>query len=479
MNSLLFCHALYREDLLEKVIGATSIVFFCALQVRPKGISTSRLIKPDIDKMDIEEKDEEGEEEKSIIAEDNDDDLMTDIEYDDDDSKSDIDRAILRIKRGKRKALKERRLLAVSSIDGIIDFWKQILFVSGLTPSSSERALQSFVDETHDFDPYAFKRKTITTLMRYLPAMWGHEDISSLPPSTVRNLLDLMQVAIKSLQDSKLFPLQSAVSERDRLRTTIITPSPADGPSFPGPISTSPIVAVARRRDDRDNLFRVSTGTVAILTDMGFRDEDVRRLAVQYRTNSVSALSNHLLELGSNPEPETTPTADTTVTSTSDAVVVTDTSEANSVSLSLDSTSSSSSVPVPDSDPETNTNAGLDPLTKECAVSAIDNAPTAISATTGISDSLASITVVKPLPLISRRPTEELHKDKAVLQTITKKVFRMVPLSCLRLIERGLVSAGGEWGIEVSSVNQVILLFVYACKIGQAPVDMPICFYVQ
>ena len=189
--------------------------------------------------MDVEVQDEKEEEkEKVIVMEDNDDDLMAEEEYDDDDSKSDSDRAILRIKRGKRKALKERRLLAVSSIDGIIDFWKQILFVSGLTPSSSERALQSFVDETHDFDPYAFKRKTITTLMRYLPAMWGHEDISSLPPSTVRNLLDLMQVAIKSLQDSKLFPLQSAVSERDRLRTTIITPSPADAPSGPGPIST-------------------------------------------------------------------------------------------------------------------------------------------------------------------------------------------------------------------------------------------------
>ena len=463
VNSLLFCHALYRDDLLENVIGATSIVFFCALQGRPKSASTSCLIKPDAENMDVEVQDEKEEEkEKVIVMEDNDDDLMAEEEYDDDDSKSDIDRAILRIKRGKRKALKERRLLAVSSIDGIIDFWKQILFVSGLTPSSSERALQSFVDETHDFDPYAFKRKTITTLMRYLPAMWGHEDISSLPPSTVRNLLDLMQVAIKSLQDSKLFPLQSAVSERDRLRTTIITPSPADAPSGPGPVSTSMVTAAAtnaRRRDDRDYLFRVSTGTVAILTDMGFRDEDIRRLAVQYRTNSVSALTNHLLELASNPEPETTSIGDTTVTSSSDAVAVavtvTETSEANSVTSSSNSASSSVPVPVAVADPETSANDALDPLTEEYTVSAMDDASPPISATTATSDSLTSITVIKPLPLISRRPTEELHRDKAILQTITKRVFRMVPLSCLRLIERGLVSAGGEWGIEVSSVNQV------------------------
>ena len=65
------------------------------------------------------------------------------------------------------------------------------------------------------------------------------------------------------------------------------------------------------------------------------------------------------------------------------------------------------------------------------------------------------ITVSKPLPPIPRRPTDELQQNKTILQTIYQKVTKMIPLSCLRLIERGVVNSGGEWGIEVSSVNQV------------------------
>lgn len=140
-------------------------------------------------------------------------------ELEDDESKSDAERLVLRMKRGERKALKERRMIAVSSIDGLIDFWKLILTVSGTAPTSSDRALQLFVDESHDFDPYAVKRKTIAILMRYLDALWSDDRVHTLPPSTVRNLLDLLNVAIKALQDSKSFPLQSVVSERERLRS--------------------------------------------------------------------------------------------------------------------------------------------------------------------------------------------------------------------------------------------------------------------
>lgn len=442
--------------------------------MRSKVSPTSPLIGTETEKMDLEVKGTVGE---VSDAENEDWDLILEEEYDDDETKSDADRAILRNKRGKRKALKERRLLAVSSIDGIIDFWKQILVVSGLTPSGSERALQGFVDETHDFDPYAFKRRTITTLMRYLPAMWGHEDISSLPPSTVRNLLDLMQVALKSLQDSKLFPLQSAVSERDRLRTTIITPSVADGVAGPIPTSVAATAgSSARRRAAAANVFRVSEGAVGILADMGFRDEDVRRLAVAYRTNSVTALTNHLLEYGSGPGPGADPAnraIDVSAILTVDSDAVAATSEATTVT-NTDLSTYSHSVP----DPETSATSALDPLTAEAAASAMQlivptvddspvlttaasaNASASISAVSGSGTAVSSgvqipLTVTKPLPSILRRPTEELHRDKAVLQTVFQKVFRMVPLSCLRLIERGVVSSGGEWGIEVSSVNQV------------------------
>jgi hypothetical protein len=92
----------------------------------------------------------------------------------------------LKTKRGERKAMKERRLIAVSSVDGMIDFWKIILTVSAMNVTSTEKALQLFADDSHDYDPYVLKRKTIAILMRYLNALWSDASVHTLPPSTVR-----------------------------------------------------------------------------------------------------------------------------------------------------------------------------------------------------------------------------------------------------------------------------------------------------
>ena len=296
---MLFTHTLYRDDMLERVISATSTVFFCALELTPENIAGSSGSARNVDPGSLQESD-----------------LDIGVEYEDDESKSTEERTLLRAKRGLRKALKERRLLAVSSIDGIIDFWKQILTVSGNTPCTSERTLQSFVDEDHDFDPYAVKRRTITILMRYLPSMWAHEAVSSLPPSTVRNLLDLMQVALKAIQDSKFFPLQSTVSERDRQRSTtdmhVVVPASSSAPTnvtltlvnTAAPVPSRPNARLLRRGatgDGASSSFRVYESAVTILTDMGFLEADVRRLATAHRTNSITTLTTHLLEMGSTP----------------------------------------------------------------------------------------------------------------------------------------------------------------------------------
>jgi hypothetical protein len=444
---LLFTHTLYRDDMLERVISATSTVFFCALELKPEKAAESSGFARNVDPGSLQESD-----------------LDIGEEYEDDESKSTEERTLLRAKRGLRKALKERRLLAVSSIDGIIDFWKQILTVSGLTPSTSERSLQSFVDEDHDFDPYAFKRRTITILMRYLPSMWAHEAVSSLPPSTVRNLLDLMQVALKSLQDSKFFPLQSAVSERDRQRSTTeaLVPSTSASAAISA-AALAPSRANARllRRGATSDgapsaAFRVYESAVTILTDMGFLEADVRRLATAHRTNSISTLTTHLLEMGSTPTgvgvESTRDAAAAFLAAASAAVAAMIPAESSS-----SSSSSSSDIPKIESEPSL-AEGGYDemdipPSQEDTHLEAED-----LSEPSPVVNGDATevvITVAKPLPLIPRKPSEKLQKGKAVLQQILQKVLSMVPLSCLRLVERGVVKPGGEWGIEVSSVNQV------------------------
>ena len=53
--------------------------------------------------------------------------------------------------------------------------------------------------------------------------------------------------------------------------------------------------------DGVQSSFRVNESSVLILTDMGFLAEDIRRLATALRTNSISTLTTHLLELSSMP----------------------------------------------------------------------------------------------------------------------------------------------------------------------------------
>lgn len=449
VNSLLFAHTLYRGDLLERVISATSTVFFCALELKPYCNSSSSKVATEL-------------EDECVSVEE---------EHEDDESKSAEERSLLCAKRGRRKALKERRLLAVSSIDGIIDFWKQILTVSGLTPSSSERSLQSFVDEEHDFDPYAFKRRTITILMRYLPAMWSHEAVSTLPPSTVRNLLDLMQVSLKSLQDSKFFPLQSAVSERDRLRTISEAATLA--------ATTSRASARAIRRavtgasDGAQSAFRVHESSLSILTDMGFLEEDIRRLATANRTNSISTLTTHLLEMSSLPTIAINASADSSLTATAGEGVGVDTDvaavEPGNVPGAEESATAVDATIVTDEvaaahDLEHNMNVASSPSELPSMNNPVDSG---ISETVdGDSPEVSTssdfaFTISKPLPLIPRLPSDKMLRGKTVLQQILQKVLSMVPSSCLRLIERGIVRSGGEWGIEVSSANQVSSSYFY------------------
>lgn len=473
MNSLLFAHTLYREDLLERVMSSTSIVFFCALELKPVegGKYASCLSPSDVAGAGI------------VLPTTSAGALSVEDGYEDDDKKTTAERALLRSLRGYMKALKERRLLAVSSIDGIIDFWKQILSVSGNTPSNSERSLQRFVDEDHDFDPYSFKRKTITILMRYLPAMWSHEAVSSLPPSTVRNLLDLMQVAIKTLLDCKLFPLQSAVSERDRLKPSS---DAVEATSSAFSYAAARASARASRRavggsEAAFNAFRVQETVVATLTDMGFLDEDVRRMAAAHRTNSISTLTTHLLEMSSsaslagtgNPAAAAVP-GNTAVPVIDDSVAVT----ASATGAGTDPATDPDPASVPDLAPvsiDAEVDGGIKEVLPVPLTAPIDATPQPIIAggyntdtQTSSSSSIPAITVqqpcelvltvLKPLPLIPRRPTENLQKSKTFLHQILRKTLSMVPLSCLRLIERGVVKARGEWGIEVSSVNQVTKL---------------------
>jgi hypothetical protein len=211
------------------------------------------------------------------------------------------------------------------------------------------------------------------------------------------------------------------------------------------------------------NPFRVQENVVATLTDMGFTDGDVRRMAAAHRTNSISALTTHLLELGSSAmQSAAAVTGDSAAPVAADGVAeaASDPDSAYATATAASGLTAGVGVILPPERLEMQTSESLDSDTTPQPIIAggcSDDTQNSVNITTETLQQPCELvlTTLKPLPLIPRRPTENLQKSKTFLHQILRKTLSMVPLSCLRLIERGVVKARGEWGIEVSSVNQV------------------------
>jgi hypothetical protein len=120
-------------------------------------------------------------------------------------------------KKSLRKKIKDRRMLAVSNVDLIIDLWKNF-FRSYSVTSAGSLELMELSDPKHSFDPIVIKRKLLMTLVRYVGQSWSHEYLHTLPPTTVKNVFDLVQVVIKSMFDAKNDPLSSQKNLKQRQR---------------------------------------------------------------------------------------------------------------------------------------------------------------------------------------------------------------------------------------------------------------------
>jgi hypothetical protein len=310
--------------------------------------------------------------------------------------------------------------------------------------------------------------------------MWSHERLHTLPPSIVKNLLDLMQLAIKTLQDSKSFPLQSAnIGERGRPRSDVVP---------------------YRRRGDPPPLpqaFRTSEDTLRILIDMGFAEADVRRLSQTFRTNDVSALTNHLLESSSAPSRTVAaePAVGTTMASIYSSIFSafpssSSTSSSNPASmqhrsaditdaLSADATADIDVTAVP---PVLESSESFVPM----STSSSNPDPNPSNPLSGSSQSSQPapealeemvLSAAQPLPLIARKTIEDCQEERSMLQAILKRLHNTVPQTCLGILEKGELSSGREWGVETTAINlgvtreattaMVLYKYIYIC-----------CFYI-
>lgn len=215
-NILLLVHLFYG-GFIEKLSIATSLVFLTCIRTSDTDTSSSPASSSSSGSVS------NGTDFKSIMdykpnsnGDDEDEEDEEDADDDDDDTKPEV------VERKLTKKNRDRRVLAVSNIDIVIDLWQH--FFKGLTAESTGRISSGFMDATddaHAFDPPVFKRKLFMTLVRYMDQAWSHDKLHTLPPTTVKNVLELVQIVIKSLFEAKEYSLRTRVrslSQSGRIR---------------------------------------------------------------------------------------------------------------------------------------------------------------------------------------------------------------------------------------------------------------------
>jgi hypothetical protein len=185
-NTLLLAHLFY-SGILEKLMGVTVNVYLSCLRLAPAS-STTGPSALEVDNLSMDEGDVS--------------------------SHGDTDEG-----RRERRMLKERRILAVSNVDNVIEFWRIFLNSMGGTADADPlaRRLQSMANDDCDFDALVLRRKVLQLVLRHIYQCWSHPLMYSLPPTTVRTMLDMMHVSVKNLLDVKAFPSRFvAATTRDK-----------------------------------------------------------------------------------------------------------------------------------------------------------------------------------------------------------------------------------------------------------------------
>lgn len=218
-----------------------------------------------------------------------------------------------------RLALRERRLLAFSSLDGLIDVWRQCLnFINTHTPpttgyngnaiggnlSGIERAFVKYLSSNNDYSshcnyhPELFKRYLYYIVMKYLIPVFSHPLLPVLPATLVKNILDLMNLSIKVAQEirtwhiktpSKYYQASSNISSSNNVAEFDRSQHPSSRRGQRSAVGTS---------------FSPNEETIVALIEMGFERSDIVRAITAHRTNNIMQLVPILIE---NPPPPSPP----------------------------------------------------------------------------------------------------------------------------------------------------------------------------
>lgn len=389
MNYLVFINLLGNVEFLENLLQSTVNIFLCSLNafVGSAVIDYTTLLG-------------------NYPAEWN---MLSDVELEDKTAEND---EMLKVYQGIRLNLKERKMLAISSLENMIEFWKQVLTSLGSHTNSIEKAFEKFGDEDHDYHPELFKRKCILLISLHLSSIWNSKLIETLPPSIVKGIFDLMLSIAKSLQAAKAFNAQSQLT----LPSTRMMGLGAAHRMLGGPADIFNDLPFPRNRQNRPAPFQIDQTSVQSLIDMGFDRASIERAIRSLHTNDVSQIVPFLLE---NPflfhEQDVDP----------------------EVALPNDNTIDNSTANQPLQE-----NMGAEEQ-KSAEVNARVIAPA-------------------PLPLIAKLSEEELKKEKSLLVRCLKEILESIPKTLISSLMEANVGMQGMLDPDVYNLNAQVTREAYS-----------------
>lgn len=224
-----------------------------------------------------------------------------------------------------RSLLRERQQFARANLEVVVNFLRLFFVSLSSQVSVLERGLHFCTcapvhGEGTFYDPFYTRRRYLLLLSRYMPLLWAHRDLASLPVDLQRCLVDLMVCSMRALQDAtKGQPIrlvapdgnllsvmrQRPVMLRERAQAMRSTSSAPDT-GITGPSSGAGVAAVNTGLSQSQPLpssgssgssqFVVNEATVALLRDMGFERNLIVRAMTLSGSNDANALAQFLLE---------------------------------------------------------------------------------------------------------------------------------------------------------------------------------------
>eukprot|EP00599_Poterioochromonas_sp_BG-1_P017458 CAMPEP_0173167414 /NCGR_PEP_ID=MMETSP1105-20130129/22646_1 /TAXON_ID=2985 /ORGANISM="Ochromonas sp., Strain BG-1" /LENGTH=3503 /DNA_ID=CAMNT_0014088945 /DNA_START=675 /DNA_END=11186 /DNA_ORIENTATION=+ len=183
-----------------------------------------------------------------------------------------------------RQLYLERRKFASQYAPRVIEFLRQVIVTLGNPPSSFEKNLHKISNDSHNYNPEAFKRSSFAVVLRQILPLWFNEYVTAFPPFLIQALLELLTLTIKCTKDVKTFESKSALLEESGIFDSLLS-----GSRSGNRMNRAPLIA-------RQTAFRVSDETLNTLVDMGFERSDGLAVAQALRSNDVSQLVPLLLE---------------------------------------------------------------------------------------------------------------------------------------------------------------------------------------